>query len=167
MKAILICGIHGVGKSSFIKNNAQFNSYAKYSCSQLIKNYSGLEFKDKKTTNVDGNQNILLKAVQYFVKEKHVLYDGHITLFNKNRSIETIDPSVFKSLNIEHFIMLKAPPTVIYERILKRDGTTWLTIDIIEKAQENEEKKVVEYSKKMDVTYEIFCWNEQLSDWEK
>lgn len=144
-----------MGKSSFIQDNKIFQDYAKYSCSQLIKDYSGLEFKDKKISNVDGNQNILLKAVNHFVKDERVLYDGHITLFNKNRNIDVIELSVFESLNIDHFILLKSCPSVIRERLLKRDGSTWLTEKMIERAQTIEENKVLEYSKKLNVTNDI------------
>ena len=79
LNRIFVCGVHGVGKSTFIKNYEPFHNYAKYTCSDLIKKYSGLVFKDKQIDNIENNQEMLLKATDYFVNEELVLFDGHIT----------------------------------------------------------------------------------------
>ena len=166
MRRIFICGVHGVGKSDYTKNSKVLQRYTKYTCSELIKNYSGLEFKNKKITNVNRNQNILLNAVNHYVHEVFVLLDGRIVLFNKNNEIEIVEPSIFEDLRVEHIILLKANPKIIYERLLKRDGNTWLTLELIEQAQKTEEEKVIEYSNSLDISYEIYEWNQMTNQWE-
>lgn len=159
-KKIFVCGIHGVGKTSFIKNSDSLQAYTKYTCSELIKNYSGQEFKFKKIDNLSNNQDILLDAVNYYVNEEMVLLDGHVVLFNKEKKIEIIDISIFKCLSIEYIIFLQADPKIIFERLVKRDGGTWLTLDLIEEAQNIEREKVIEYSKSLKINCDIYTWDQ-------
>lgn len=166
LNRIFVCGVHGVGKSTFIKNYEPFNNYAKYTCSDLIKKYSGLVFKDKQIDNIENNQEMLLKATDYFVNEELVLFDGHITLFNRSRNMEFVDSNILKSMNIKHFLFLKASPEIIYERLVERDKYTWITPELIEEAQDKEEAKAIEYSNKLAAKYEIFLWDESREIWE-
>ena len=153
LNRIFVCGVHGVGKSTFIKNYEPFHNYAKYTCSDLIKKYSGLVFKDKQIDNIENNQEMLLKATDYFVNEELVLFDGHITLFNRSRNMEFVDSNILKSMNI-------------YERLVERDKYTWITPELIEEAQDKEEAKAIEYSNKLAAKYEIFLWDESREIWE-
>ncbi|TBH17995.1 AAA family ATPase [Enterococcus faecalis] len=164
LNRIFVCGVHGVGKSTFIKNYEPFHNYAKYTCSDLIKKYSGLVFKDKQIDNIENNQEMLLKATDYFVNEELVLFDGHITLFNRSRNMEFVDSNILKSMNIKHFLFLKASPEIIYERLVERDKYTWITPELIEEAQDKEEAKAI--SNKLAAKYEIFLWDESREIWE-
>lgn len=166
LNRIFVCGVHGVGKSTFIKNYEPFHNYAKYTCSDLIKKYSGLVFKDKQIDNIENNQEMLLKATDYFVNEELVLFDGHITLFNRSRNMEFVDSNILKSMNIKHFLFLKASPEIIYERLVERDKYTQITPELIEEAQDKEEAKAIEYSNKLAAKYEIFLWDESREIWE-
>ncbi|MDD2447959.1 MAG: AAA family ATPase [Tissierellia bacterium] len=164
-KRIFVCGIHGVGKSTYIEKSKKLGEYSIYVCSDLIKKYSGLQFNEKKIINAIENQDILLKAVNYFVYEEFVLFDGHIILFNKNNDIDIVDISVLKDLNIEYIIFLKANHQVIYERLIKRDGGTWLTPNLIDQAQKIEMEKVIEYSQTMGISYEVIEWDDLADEW--
>lgn len=42
--------------------------------------------------------------MHYFVSEEIVLYDGHISLFEDDETIGSVEVSVFAALNIYHFI---------------------------------------------------------------
>lgn len=65
-KRIFVCGVHGVGKTQFIKKFKDFTSYSIYSCSKLIKDFSGLQFKDKRISDIDGNHvSVTLKRAHF------------------------------------------------------------------------------------------------------
>jgi len=166
-KKIFVCGVHGVGKSTFLREFAETQEHSVYECSQLIKKYSGLEFKEKQIDNIQGNQSILLSAVNHFVKEENVVFDGHIVLFTKDKEIQIVDSNVISDLQVEKIIFLKASPDLILSRIRKRDSKTWLTADFIEEAQKIELDKVIEYSERLEIDYTVYEWCPIVDGWNK
>jgi len=61
----------------------------------------------------------LLNAIDFYVKEELVVFDGHLVLFNKDKSIQVVECGILKNLYIEKIIYLKAPSGLILERMAK------------------------------------------------
>ena len=119
-----VAGVHGVGKSFLCSAFALKSSILHKSASQLIKDNSEVELSvDKKTKNVESNQEILVKAVKAIhANNESLLLDGHFVLVNDGGNIVNIDIDVFSKLNLDGIILIEVPPHVIEERIAKRDG---------------------------------------------
>ena len=66
MKRVLFSGVHGVGKSFFLKKISQrIEGYDIYSASALIEKYhASTDAGYKRVKNVDENQDILVRAIK-------------------------------------------------------------------------------------------------------
>lgn len=121
---IFVSGVHGVGKSHFcdmVRKKININTY---SASTLIANKKQSDFsKDKHISDIDKNQQILIKAVEELNATNHkFIIDGHFCLLDANGKITRVPYSTFSSLNPEAILLLTENPEIIAIRRKKRDG---------------------------------------------
>lgn len=138
-KSIFIAGVHGVGKSTFSSELKTKLNLPHYSASTLIKSFDkSLFFADKRVTDVEGNQDVLINSIIQNVTEDVFILDGHFTLMKENNSIENIPIKTFEQLHIIKSILLLEQPEVIYHRIENREKKIVLSIDEIRNMQQRE-----------------------------
>ncbi|WP_054942599.1 ATP-binding protein [Paenibacillus ihuae] len=151
---IFVAGIHGVGKTSFCKEiSAQYNIKS-FSASQLISSKTNIDyFENKKVSNIDENQNILIEAIKELRLHNNLfILEGHFCLLDKHGVISRIPKSTFFSLQIKGIIVLSAPIEIIYSR-LKNRGTEVVSISFLKKFLEEEMIYSHEISNILDVPY--------------
>lgn len=163
---IFISGVHGVGKTSFSKVFFEKN-YAFYSCSTLIKMISNREYREKIVDKIDENQDLLILAIEKFVLESKVIFDGHFCLFDTSKNPYSLDYNVFEKMNLDEIIFLEATPEVIQQRIVCRDNQTWMTIDDIAILQNLERSLSEEYANRIGCAYTTYIWKEDTYEWGK
>lgn len=138
-RTIFIAGVHGVGKSSFSNKLKIKLNLPHYSASNLIKIFDeSLYFANKRITDINGNQDVLIKSISQNVTEDTFILDGHFTLMKEDNNFEDIPIKTFKQLNIIQAILLLEQPEVIFERMKKRENKIVLSIDEIENMQQRE-----------------------------
>lgn len=138
-KCIFVAGIHGVGKTTFSNKLKSKLNIAHYSASQLIRDFDPeLFFADKRVTDIENNQDVLINSIIQNVPENFYILDGHFTLLKKDNAIEKIPKDTFKKLGITKTILLLEQPIIIHHRIKKRDNNKFLTLDEIDKMQQYE-----------------------------
>lgn len=136
---IFIAGVHGVGKSTFSNKLKTKLNLPHYSASTLIKSFDkSLFFANKRITDVEGNQDVLINSIAQLVTDKLFILDGHFTLMKENNNIEDIPINTFEQLNIEKTILLLEEPEIIYHRIANREKKVILSIDEINILQQRE-----------------------------
>lgn len=105
MQIILICGIHGVGKTTlcqFLKNNNLFS----YSASDFI----------VKNTNLERNQHEIIEGIKKITDKNQIILDGHTILLDKDNNIWKIPLSFFQSLPLSKIIFIYEQPNIIKKR---------------------------------------------------
>lgn len=141
MKAILLSGVHGVGKSFLLENmKTALSEYIVYSASSLIEKYKvSADAGYKKVRDVKKNQQILIEAIKHEMVHGHnnFIIDGHLCLLNANNDVERIPEFFFEQTGISNIILLQDDPVSICDRIRGRDGQS-LSIEIIDNLQSNE-----------------------------
>lgn len=134
MGIVFVAGVHAVGKSTSCKHVANKYGIAHFSASSLIKaeKQNAISSDSKAVTDVDGNQELLLKAVDRKLSQtvSHVLLDGHFTLINAIGSIESIDIELFYKLPLAGIVVYHDKPNEISVRMGERDGHTIQPSDI-------------------------------------
>ena len=139
---IFIAGVHGVGKSTFSNRLKTILNLPHYSASTLIKSFDkSLFFANKRITDVEGNQDVLINSIAQRVTENFFILDGHFTLMKENNNIEDIPINTFEQLNIKKTILLLEKPEIIYHRIANREKKIILSIDEINIMQQRELKQ--------------------------
>lgn len=158
MKRILFSGVHGVGKSFFLKKISQkIEGYDIYSASALIEKYhASTDAGYKRVKNVDGNQDILIGAIKEIqLKNKNnFILDGHLCIWNSKGNTVRIPEKFFIEVQIDGIILLQEAPNVIFNRIKERDACE-INIESIEFMQKEEEKYALELSEKLKIPYMI------------
>lgn len=152
---IFIAGIHGVGKTTFSNKLKTIINYPHYSASDLIKAFnSTLFFGNKRVSDVESNQHVLINSIEQNITEDCFILDGHFTLIKEDKSIENIPIQTFEKLNITKTILLLDQPNIIYDRINNREKKQLLSIEEIEKMQKEEIKyaKFVCFTKGIPLT---------------
>lgn len=152
---ILVCGIHGVGKTAYCKKIAGKNGFQIYSASNLICKNRHQPYMSKKVEDIDLNQRILIEEVNRLnEKKENFILDGHLCLINIKGKVEKIPLVVFRLLKIDCLIVLIDSPQKIKERMENRDHIKW-EIDFIKKFQEQEIKYAVVISKELNIDLKI------------
>lgn len=148
---IFVSGVHGVGKTTFIKQLSKKISLNYYSSSDLIKRYNTtLDFPDKKIDNVDKNQNALLQSIKLNINEKCFILDGHFVLLDTSNRIIDIPLETFEELNICKIILLTLDSKIIMNRLKKRNDKT-LDLNVIERLQQREVSRAKSISLKLGI----------------
>ena len=104
---IFLSGIHGVGKDYFSKELEKIIGIKSYSASELIEKTRKVKFEsDKKTREIEKNQEALINAIEKNNHEEYIL-NGHFCLLNPEGKIEKIPIKTFYILKPEKIIILK------------------------------------------------------------
>ncbi len=128
---VFVAGLHGVGKTSLCKKvvDSFEPAFEHFSASQLIKKQLNSEDhfnKDKKTKNIEKNQNALIEALHSIEKSyPRILLDGHFTLINSEGKVVNTPIQTFSQLNMAACILIQAEPSEILERLRKRGECSW------------------------------------------
>lgn len=154
MGGIIISGVHGVGKGTFITQLEKCNmEILVLSASKLISNYHNPEDSGyKKVKDVAANQKLLVDEIKKQTDNLMIDYvlDGHISLINAHNQIETIPEGFFVNADIKTIVLIQDEPLMIEKRLKQRDGRS-LSVEVIKRIQEIE----LEYSESLSKKYEM------------
>ena len=122
-----------------------------YTASGLIKTQKKLG-QDKRVRDVNENQDHLVTALdQVRSNAKNILLDGHFCLLDENSQPKPIATSTFENISPVTLILLEAPPSTIYARMVIRDPSSALSIPVIENLQRAERRRAKELSKHLNI----------------
>lgn len=128
---VFLAGVHGVGKTFLGKPAAESLGFQYATASSLIR--SELDDKqnwteNKRTKNVDNNQEALVASVSRIIKaNKSVLIlDGHFVLRSEHGDLVSLSPDLFKRLGVTSVILLEAPASIVAERLAARGAPSSL-----------------------------------------
>lgn len=155
MAVLFVCGIHGVGKTTFCKKLSEAFGIPSFSSSCLIKESAKDAIpapgQGKSVKDVSGNQQILITAVQNKLSElPQFILDGHTTIIDSNGAWQPIGADVFAAIGTTALIMLVVPPEVIHERLIKRDGKA-PALDVMARHQEAEQAQAKNIAIKLGI----------------
>lgn len=161
---ILICGIHGVGKSNYaklLKNNTDRDVYI---ASELIcgKGYSN---SNKEVEAIDKNQQKLLDELNKKDSSNAILV-GHTCLLNASGHIQRVDISYFKQMDIESIYIVVDKAECIRDNLLHRDNAKWKEI-IIHRFQNEEIRHAKEIAKECGVPYHMLYEGKEVTQLDK
>lgn len=170
MKVILFSGAHGVGKGFFLdKVREDIQQYQVCSASNLIEKYQpSTDAGYKKVSNVNNNQDVLIKAIKevWSKDTKSFILDGHLCIFNAKGEVERIPEYFFIETQITGIILLQDEPRIICDRISQRDCNK-ISIHDIEQMQNEEKKYAMDLETKFQIKYEIItheCTGKQFEE---
>ncbi len=154
MKVILLSGTHGVGKGFFLdKVKASIQHYNVYTASALIERYQpSTDAGYKKVSNVNNNQDILIKAIkeEKLVSTNDIIIDGHLCVLNAKGEVERIPEYFFVDAQITGIVLLQDEPRIICDRLNQRDSNK-ISIKDIELMQNEEQKYAMELQNKNQI----------------
>lgn len=153
---IFCSGIHGVGKDFFLKKVEEVTGIKSYSASSLIETYGSVEFdEDKRTPNINRNQECLLQALKSEKLPKEYILNGHFCLLNEKGEPERIPIKTFYELNPSKIIILTEKPEIIVGRRMIRDRKE-VSVEETEKFQKEEIIYGKEVAKKLGIPIKVF-----------
>lgn len=146
---IFICGIHAVGKSTFIEHAKRLApNIETLSCSSLL-NWENP--KNKEVEDVRSNQERLIMALNDIVDiDKPYFIDGHFCLLDTDHNIVPVESSIIKAINPRFIFLLSAEIKVIHDRLLSRDGKDY-DLEKLRLMSEKEE----ELARTFSITYDV------------
>lgn len=154
-KCIFISGVHGVGKNYILNSVAGQLKYRYYDASNLIKQMGYESDKDKKVKNIEGNQLILIEAINRLITDDTYILNGHSIIINSDNNLEKIPLEIFNLLNLKKMVLIVEDYAVIKSRILNRSGYDW-SLNFIKKLQDAEIKYMKEISDFFEIELLIF-----------
>ena len=100
---IFLAGAHGVGKTFLGKPAAESLGFEYATASSLIRDELGGQQnweRDKRTSDVDGNQEALVTAVSKIIEgdDAVLVLDGHFVLRNESGMLISLPCNIFKRL---------------------------------------------------------------------
>ena len=126
MGIVFVAGVHAVGKSTACQQVSNDSGIAHFSASDLIKaeRKNAITDQDKAVADVNGNQQLLLKAIDRKLSQtaSHILLDGHFTLINAKGDIEPIGIELFEKLPLSGVVVYHDTPKSIIARMSERGG---------------------------------------------
>lgn len=121
MKLVFIGGIHGAGKGKLGSQLADRLDAIHHSAGELIAEHRSSRHIDKLVTDIDGNQEDLLKAIEALNLGSHTVFlDGHFAVLDKKGRPSRISETIFESLAPRAIIWLGVDPVVARKRLLAR-----------------------------------------------
>lgn len=148
---IFVGGIHAVGKGTVCEKITKKFDFEHLSASQVLKWNEISDLKNKKVQDFGTTQDRLLNNLKKIIEpNKSYLLDGHFTLLNSNGDPEKIDESTFVGIKPKSIILLTCEPKVIFERLKKRDNSTY-KLNVLEKMQAMEIEHAKYISGKLDI----------------
>lgn len=149
-----VCGIHGVGKTTFAQSLSEKTGVKCYTASELINNKeSALWTGDKRVESINENQQKLLKSIKN-ISDRQFVLDGHMCLRNEEGEVQRIDINVFRQLEIDIIYLVIDKSINIYKRLKERDYIVW-DLQYIEEFQLCEIEYAKELSKLLQVPLKI------------
>lgn len=148
-----VCGIHGVGKTTFANKLGEGMGLRCYSASELIENKNHSDVVDKRVKSIEENQQKLLHAIQRMKNQGFVL-DGHLCLIDNDGKVQRIDKNIFQQLGIDGIYIVIEKIENIYRNIKMRDHIAW-DLKYIEEFQMQEIEYARELSKQLRVPLKI------------
>lgn len=149
-----ICGIHGVGKTTFAQKLSEEIGVRCFSASDLIEIEEVFaRSENKKVRFIEENQLKLLQAVKYMPDRQFIL-DGHLCLINKDGEIQRIDKNIFQQLGIDRLYIVIDKGVNICRNIKKRDHRIW-DLQYIEEFQMKEVEYACELSEFLQIPLKI------------
>lgn len=160
---IFISGIHGVGKTFFVKKVKEICQIETYTASTLISNYKKCVFDlNKKVEDINDNQQILLSELKKISNTGNsFLLDGHFCLINKNEIISRIGISTYVDLEPKAIVLLTEQPEIIVKRRKMRDGII-IKSKFVDKFQEAEKAYAKEVAKRLKIPIFISLGSDDL-----
>ena len=162
-KIVLVGGIHGVGKSTMCIQAEKILKIGYLSAGRLIEEYKRKVKKNdsdigKRVENVDGNQDILIRAInQASPTVERCLLDGHFTLIDINGKIQIVPEFVFKQINPIAILILVDDPVSIAKKLKFRDDIEY-DAKILKSMQEKELAQAYGVGKYLNVdVHEVSC----------
>lgn len=122
---VFVAGVHGVGKTYLASRLPATLGLIHTSASKLIKEERAMPNwgKDKRVSDVDGNQIALAAAVsRHNGAGTRLLLDGHFVLLNSQGEFSYLDTTVFESLKLNGVVLVEADPRTVTQRLRERDG---------------------------------------------
>jgi|SRR5690554_340981 len=124
---IFLAGVHGVGKTFLGEPTAKLLGFQYATASSLIRReLAGKQnwAENKRTKNMDDNQEALISSVSKIVKksQKSLVLDGHFVLRDEHGSLISLSSDIFKRLGVSYVILLEAPSATVAERLLVREA---------------------------------------------
>lgn len=149
-------GVHGVGKSTFVKTLAIEMGLTSYTASRIIANNASVSSDKLVLPNeVLSNQDSLLAGLhetEWFTNGG--LLDGHFVLQTRNGDVSRLPFDVFKRLNLDALFVLTSKPSDIAERLKARDGIDW-DVRAIERMQQEETLHAKQVSENLGIPLSI------------
>ena len=124
---IFFAGIHGVGKN-FMLNNVKFSQPINHLSASEVLKWKEINDNpnDKKVSSISKTQDLLVTNLRKIIQDdQYYILDGHFTLLNKDGKIERIPENTFFQINPRAVIVKIADPTIVCERLKKRDNKEW------------------------------------------
>lgn len=152
---ILVCGVHGVGKTAYCEQLSKQLKIPAYSASQLISMCMARTDVDKRVMDIGRNQQILLEEVQKLRQvQEDMILDGHLCLFNQSGAIERIPVEIFQTLQVQRIDVIVDQPRRIAKRLQQRDQSVW-PVSRISAFQQEEVRYARELSRALHIPYHI------------
>lgn len=148
---ILVCGVHGAGKSYVAHRLGSLLNRNVFTASRLI--YGSKEILascEKRVDDIDRNQKILLNVLQNMNND--IVLDGHMCLLNDSSDIVEINMDYFKNMDLEAIYVVVNNIENIVTNLLKRDGVL-SDKNMITEFQNRE----ISYAQKVASTLNIKC----------
>ena len=136
---ILVCGIHGSGKTVFSRRLSYQKGLSCFTASQLIDKALPLNQRQLKSIdNIAYRQSILLNEINELYKyyDNYIL-DGHLCVVDQFDHIIKVGINVLLAMQITEIFVLIADPSLICERLKNRDKVIY-DKGFIEKFQSEE-----------------------------
>ncbi|MFP8645016.1 ATP-binding protein [Priestia aryabhattai] len=165
MDYIFLSGIHGVGKSTLAKELKNSVDIKSIPVSDLIRQAGiKLDNSNKKTENISKNQELWKNELNNLnLGMSKLLLDGHFCLLDKDKNITPLHFSTFDGTNMVKIIFMKNSPSIIRERLLKRDKTDY-SVELLENLQICEMQQAMKYSTENGIDLFIYDEKQPLSE---
>ena len=136
---ILVCGIHGTGKTTFSRRLSYQKELPYFSASQLIDRVFPLnQHQSKRIDNIAHRQSVLLSQInELYNNNNNFILDGHLCVVNQSGQITKISMNVLAAMRITEIFVLIADPLLICKRLKNRDKLIYEK-EFIEKYQDEE-----------------------------
>jgi len=154
-RTVFVTGIHGSGKTTLCAALSAYTKIPHHSASALIKSLSQREENVSRTTkavrDIDGNQDLLIRAVQYQLDSVPTLIlDGHFCIFDSGHRVVTIPAETFNKISLVGVILLTPPVEVTAARLKARDSMSY-DISLLSELQNCEVKIGISIAKDLQI----------------
>lgn len=153
---VLVCGIHGSGKTVFSRRLSYQKEIPYYSASQLIdKAFPLNQRQSKNIDNIAHRQIFLLNEINELNKyNDNYILDGHLCVVDQFDHIIKVSINVLLAMHITEIIVMIADPLLICERLKNRDKVIY-DKGFIEKYQDEELSYAKYLSKVLNIDLHI------------